>query len=214
MNKLLVQNSRVSIKDDMVLLDIKTKVLSIKIRGSVYIEDTSNDTDLDLEIFLEPHSHLLYNRLNQDIHHFHVDIHSTEDSYVEFNYSLLTSKKSDIVFSSSQTGNRNVSHIHFCGVTKDSGQIISKATSSVSFETKDNVVEENLRILALNDAENSICPNLLVSSDSVSAYHNTVISSVDKEYLFYLNSKGISNKEATKLIVDGFLKGNLKRKER
>ena len=57
-----------------------------------------------------------------------------------------------------------------------------------------------------------IVPNLLVRSDSVNAIHNTTISSVDKDYLFYLNSNGINNEDATKLIVDGFLKSNLKEK--
>ena len=55
-----------------------------------------------------------------------------------------------------------------------------------------------------------IVPNLLVRSDGVNAIHNTTISTVPKDYLFYLNSKGINNEEATKLIVDGFLKSNLK----
>ena len=76
--------------------------------------------------------------------------------------------------------------------------------------TKDNEILENLRIIALNDTENEIVPNLLVRSDSVNAIHNTTISSIDKDYLFYLNSKGIDNETATKLIVDGFLKSVLK----
>ena len=84
------------------------------------------------------------------------------------------------------------------------------ATSKVSENTKDNEILENLRIIALNDTENEIVPNLLVRSDSVNAIHNTTISSIDKDYLFYLNSKGIDNETATKLIVDGFLKSVLK----
>lgn len=210
MNKLLVKEGILSINNSLNDLDIKTNTLTLEISGNVYINDINNNTDLDLKIIMSDGSHLLYNRYNESINKFNLDIEITSNAYVEFNYSLKTLITSDISLNANIAGNNNISHINFHGVTDQKGVIKNVATSKVDEATKDNEVLENLRIVTLNDAENMIVPNLLVRSDSVNAIHNTTISTVDKDYLFYLNSKGINKKDATKLIVDGFLKSNLK----
>ena len=210
MNKLLVKEGILSINNSLNDLDIKTNTLTLEISGNVCINDINNNTDLDLKIIMDKGSHLLYNRYNESINKFNLNIEITSNAYVEFNYSLKTLIASDISLNANITGNNNISHINFHGITDQNGVIKNVATSKVDAATKDNEVLENLRIVTLNDAENMIVPNLLVRSDSVNAIHNTTISTVDKDYLFYLNSKGINKKDATKLIVDGFLKSNLK----
>ena len=212
MNKLLVKAGILSINNSLNDLDIKTNTLTLEISGNVCINDINNNTDLDLKIIMAKGSHLLYNRYNESINKFNLDIEIMDESYVEFNYSLKTLTESNINLNANIAGDNNVSHINFHGLTDDKGIIKNIATSKVGENTKNNEVLENLRIVTLNDAENMIVPNLLVRSDSVNAIHNTTISSVDKDYLFYLNSKGINNEDATKLIVDGFLKSNLKEK--
>lgn len=210
MNKLLVKEGILSINNSLNDLDIKTNTLTLEISGNVCINDINNNGDLDLKIIMSDGSHLLYNRYNESINKFNLDIEIASNAYVEFNYSLKTLITSDISLNANIAGNNNISHINFHGVTDQKGVIKNVATSKVDEATKDNEVLENLRIVTLNDAENMIVPNLLVRSDSVNAIHNTTISTVDKDYLFYLNSKGINKKDATKLIVDGFLKSNLK----
>lgn len=210
MNKLLVKEGILSINNSLNDLDIKTNTLTLKISGNVCINDINNNTDLDLKIIMSDGSHLLYNRYNESINKFNLDVEIASNAYVEFNYSLKTLIASDISLNANIAGNNNISHINFHGITDQNGVIKNVATSKVDEATKDNEVLENLRIVTLNDAENMIVPNLLVRSDSVNAIHNTTISTVDKDYLFYLNSKGINKKDATKLIVDGFLKSILK----
>lgn len=210
MNKLLVKEGILSINNSLNDLDIKTNTLTLEISGNVCINDINNNTDLDLKIIMSDGSHLLYNRYNESINKFNLDVEIASNAYVEFNYSLKTLIASDISLNANIAGNNNISHINFHGITDQNGVIKNIATSKVDEATKDNEVLENLRIVTLNDAENMIVPNLLVRSDSVNAIHNTTISTVDKDYLFYLNSKGINKKDAIKLIVDGFLKSNLK----
>lgn len=210
MNKLLVKEGILSINNSLNDLDIKTNTLTLEISGNVCINDINNNTDLDLKIIMSDGSHLLYNRYNKSINKFNLNIEIASNAYVEFNYSLKTLIASDISLNANIAGNNNISHINFHGITDQNGVIKNVATSKVDEATKDNEVLENLRIVTLNDAENMIVPNLLVRSDSVNAIHNTTISTVDKDYLFYLNSKGINKKDAIKLIVDGFLKSNLK----
>ena len=210
MNKLLVKDSKLDINNEMADIAIGTNNLTINVFGSVCINDYHNDTDLALQINLNPGAKLLYNRYNDNVKNFSLDLRLGSDSYAEFNYSLETTLESSLVLDAKITGSFSTSKINFHGVTSENGVIKATATSEVIKDTKDNEVLENLRILALNDAENMIVPNLLVKTDSVNAIHNTTISSVSKDYLFYLNSKGINDNDAVQLIKNGFLKSNLK----
>ena len=50
---------------------------------------------------------------------------------------------------------------------------------------------------------------MFINSNEVIANHNSTIGNINKDYLFYLNSKGIDNDEAKKLIILGFVKSIL-----
>ena len=150
MNKLLVKDSIVNINDSLCNLDIKTSDLTLIISGNVYINDYGNNNDLNLKILMEKSSHLLYNRYNEDIRKFNLDIELTNDSFAEFNYSLKTNIESNITLNANVAGDGNVSRINFHGVTDNEGVIKNIATSKVDEKTKNNEVLENLRIITLN----------------------------------------------------------------
>lgn len=57
----------------------------------------------------------------------------------------------------------------------------------------------------MNEGQVYIYPNMFVNTKNVVANHAASITSISKDYLFYLNSKGIKDEEAIKMIVDGFL---------
>lgn len=59
--------------------------------------------------------------------------------------------------------------------------------------------------LLLSDKAHVISqPQLEISADDVSCGHGVTIGNVDKNKLFYLQSRGLSEKEATKLLLNGF----------
>lgn len=73
----------------------------------------------------------------------------------------------------------------------------------------DCVMDQNTRILTLGDVEATIIPNMFIDEDSVEAKHGSVIGSFNEEDLFYLMSRGISEKEAITLLMKGFIFSNL-----
>lgn len=211
MNKLLIdKDNLLTLNDEKVNLEIKVSNLKIIVFGNVNITDFSNNDDLNLEIELKDGSKLLYNKYNQQLNKYHLDVTLNNDSFLEYNQSLLTKKKSEITINTLIKGNENKCQINCYGVSDDDGQITIEATGDVKKKIKNNEMLENLRILMLNDAENIIIPNLLVASNEVSVNHNATISSVDPNYLMALESKGLSKEEASKLLVNGFIKHNLK----
>lgn len=62
------------------------------------------------------------------------------------------------------------------------------------------------RILLLSDqAKAEAIPELEILSDDVKCSHAASISRVPAEHLFYLESRGIPQKQAEELVVEGFL---------
>lgn len=62
------------------------------------------------------------------------------------------------------------------------------------------------RILLLSDeAKAEAVPELEIKSDDVQCSHAASISNIPQEHLFYLQSRGLSQRQAEELIVEGFL---------
>ncbi len=85
------------------------------------------------------------------------------------------------------------------------GEIHINVTSIVYPQMKDTNVIQNNRILNLNNKKHTICPNLLIEQNDIDASHSAHIGSFDPATLFYMKSRGMSEKEATKLLLKGFL---------
>ena len=210
MNKILVKEDNIVLDNEIVELEFKTLKCNLTIKGSVWINDLNNNNLEDLNITLLDGSKLLYNKYTKDIKNLKINIQENNDTTLEFNYSLYQSIKASIILDSKVLGNNNKCSMNVYGVSDKDGAIVVNATGSVLENIKDNDLLENIRILMLNDSENVIVPNLLVGSNEVSVNHNATISSLDTNYLYYLNSKGLSYEDAKKLIVKGFLKSKLK----
>jgi Fe-S cluster assembly protein SufD len=68
------------------------------------------------------------------------------------------------------------------------------------------------RILTLSDAAKAeAVPGLEILSDDVRCSHGVTIGELDPEELFYLRSRGISVREARKVLAEGFLEEALGR---
>jgi len=68
---------------------------------------------------------------------------------------------------------------------------------------------DNLLIDPLVKAES--IPGLEIMTDDVRCSHGVTMSNIDKNQMFYLQSRGINKADAEKLIVDGFLSSGVKR---
>ena len=205
-----MKEDNIVLDNEIVELEFKTLKCNLTIKGSVWINDLNNNNLEELNITLLDGSRLLYNKYTKDIKNLKINILENNDTTLEFNYSLYQSIKASIILDSKVLGNNNKCSMNVYGVSDKDGAIVVNATGSVLENIKDNDLLENIRILLLNDSENVIVPNLLVGSNEVSVNHNATISSLDTNYLYYLNSKGLSYEDAKKLIVKGFLKSKLK----
>ena len=213
MNKLLIdKENNIEIKDNAIELDIKVKDLTLNIKGNVLINEINeyDNEELNLTINIEPKSSLIYNRfILHNKANNKITINQDNTSNVSFNYSIVATDKVELTINSSLTGSDNETSIKVASVTENKGKVIITSTADVLPKIENNNLLESIKILLLNDEESICIPNLLVSSNEVEVNHAATISGIPQDYLFYLNSKGLSNEAATKLIKNGYLINNL-----
>ena len=213
MNKILIdKENNIEIKDNAVELDIKVKDLTLNIKGSVLINEIchKDNEELNLTINIEPKSSLIYNRfILHNKANNNITINQDNTSNVSFNYSIVATDKVELTINSTLSGNDNETSIKVASVTEQKGKVIITSTADVLSKIENNNLLESIKILLLNNEESICIPNLLVSSNEVEVNHAATISGIPQDYLFYLNSKGLSNEAATKLIKNGYLINNL-----
>lgn len=213
MNKLLIdKENNIEIKDNAVELDIQVKELTLNIKGNVLINEIckKDNEELNLTINIEPKSSLIYNRfIIHNKANNNITINQDNTSNVSFNYSIVATDKVELTINSNLSGNENETSIKVASVTEQNGKVIITSTADVKPKIENNNLLESIKILLLNDEESICIPNLLVSSNEVEVNHAATISGIPQDYLFYLNSKGLSNEAATKLIKNGYLLNNL-----
>lgn len=100
-----------------------------------------------------------------------------------------------------------VCNIYNSGVNIRDGKLKFTVTNIVPNHVTGCVVNQNGRIITLNDNECSINPNLLIEENDIEASHSALIGKFSDEELFYLMSRGINRESAINLLTKGFLLG-------
>ena len=213
MNKLVIdKENNIDIKDNALIIDIKTSNLTINCQGKVLLQEVNslNDENLHLTINILPHSSLVYNRfMIHQIMNNHIIINQNQDSKVTFNYSFIANDECHLKFDCNLTGDNNETEIKVAAVTENKGRAVIESTADTKPKIKENNLIESIKVLVLNNEESICIPNLLVASNEIEVNHAATISSIPQDYMFYLNSKGLSSESATKLVKNGYLLSNL-----
>jgi Fe-S cluster assembly protein SufD len=90
------------------------------------------------------------------------------------------------------------------GVVKDSSKLLIRGLTRVEKNAPNSDGYEKADILILDNAEADAIPNLEIENNEVRCTHGATIGQVEKEKLFYLMSRGLSEEEAKNLIVECF----------
>lgn len=103
-------------------------------------------------------------------------------------------------------GKNTTANILKRGVMKDSATSIFNGIGKIEHGASKSNAEQESRLLMLSEkARGDANPILLIDEDDVVAGHAASVGRVDPVQLYYLMSRGISQKEAERLIIHGFL---------
>lgn len=97
------------------------------------------------------------------------------------------------------------SNLYLNGVNFSDGQTQFTTSGFVPSKKEDCILNHSSHIIELNHYPCSIKPNLFIDEYNVSANHSALIDEMKKEDIFYLQSRGITKKDAEKLLIKGFL---------
>ena len=164
--------------------------------------------------FLEDNSTLNITRIN--------DVEATKEMLIfnlnknsNLNYLFKTISKNEekydlIIY---HDGKESKSNIINHGVNLLNGELSFDVSGFVPKGIKACEVEQKNQIINLTNNKCEIKPNLFIDEQDVIANHSAHIGKCNENELFYLNSRGISEKDAERLIIKGFLTKKLENKE-
>ena len=233
-NKIIKQDIdssiKISIKEG--IYDILKIELHILKDTTLEFIDFSDTSKLDIKIYVDSNiTFNLYEGRNAKKSKIQNKFYVQENSVVNVErlYQIKHAKQLDLIFLNETNAMVNINFINVAldqgkydiisyhnacktkfiiknrGVTLKKGSLSYHVTGIVYNGTKGCVVDQNNRILTLNDEKNLIKPVLLIEEEDVIANHSAYIGSIKPEELFYLTSRGLSSSEATNLIVKGYI---------
>lgn len=90
------------------------------------------------------------------------------------------------------------------GVFKDNASINNDALIQINKGAKNADGYFSSKILLFDNAKGRSVPSLEIDENELKAGHASTVGRPDEEQLFYLRSRGLSEKEAEKLLIAGF----------
>lgn len=133
-----------------------------------------------------------------------------ENSDLTFNLLIINCGKNKVTLNVDMPNNNSKAKIKLRVINQNSDCNMDVICNGfIAEKTKDNELLEDLKGLILNNDSIKISPNMSVLTSEVLANHLVTIGPIREEDLFYLKSKGLSEKLARDLMKDAFIKNIL-----
>ncbi len=103
--------------------------------------------------------------------------------------------------------NKNTTSNVIChGISYDKGDLKFSVNGYIKKGMIGSICNQSSRIINLDEGKSLIEPNLFIDEFDSIANHSAYTGPFDEKSLFYLETKGISRKEAFNLLLNGFMK--------
>lgn len=204
MNKLLLVEDINNISDGVYDVEI-TKDVNIDISNEVVLNNYDEE-NYSLKVLVEDKANLELNKVNIVNKDLTLEININNDAVVNFNWVIINKGKNKVNILINMIGNNSkcLAKVRIINTNKESNaDVIFRGV--IALNTKDNIMVEDLKGLILGDDTIKISPIMEVSTNEVMANHLVTIGSFNPEELFYLSSKGLSEKLAKDMLKTSFV---------
>ena len=210
MNKIVV-DKELNISDYIGNISYTLSDNIISIKGKCKIYDFDNNKNIIINML--DNSNLEYYKIRNKLSDSKTLINQNNDTYLDYKEIIINNGDFKYDINVRLQGNNNVSKVTL-RCLNETGNAKVFANGIVDEKTSNNELLEDLRGLNLSNNELIIKPDMQINSLDVSANHKVTISNVKEDELFYLESKGVNSKDATKLLKEGFILGILPLEEK
>ena len=132
-----------------------------------------------------------------------------EGSSVEWHLAALSFKNAKKIYETSvnHIGKHTEALMSNYGIARESSKITFTGTSSILNGAEKAKTRQEAKIIVFDpEADGLASPFLKISDNDVVASHAAIVGKLNEEHLFYLESRGLSEEEAKRLIALGYLK--------
>lgn len=230
MNKIIVKENKIVVHDN-VLVD--GNIINLTISGiyeieyqkcnNINLEFNINNCDVELLDNMFDNTIVINNTYNINngslrINKFYSNKHVSSAITINllgigdrfyYNFSSICSGIENYIINVNHKNEKTISIIKNKSVSIKNGEINFIINSSVLKHCIKSVIDQNTRIITLDNSRAKVSPNMFVDLDDVVAKHGSVIGTFKKEQVFYLMSKGIDYYNSIKLLVKGYLLSNV-----
>lgn len=189
-------------------LFLNSSINNIEVNGMATILVNNIDSDIDLTIDIKDNAILNMYDFNLSNKKCNIVINQHNNSKCNYVHTFKVSGEYKMDYLVNIKGDNIINNVYISGVSN--GMVSLNVDGNMEKNFKNNELNENIKILTV-DGSSFVSPMLHVSELDVIANHNTAISNIRKDELFYLNSKGIDDEAAKVLIEDGYIYGYIKR---
>ena len=171
--------------------------------NNILMDNVINIINESKSLVLEVKNNLIINIFNENDIKMDINIIQHNNSILKINYLSINKEDSNVLINVLIKANNNKCDINY-HVISENGYSKSKVSVKANKNTFGNVITENLK--GLKEGGNILIePILEIDTNEVEASHFVTIGTYDEESLLYLNSLGIKENDAKKLLKKSFM---------
>ncbi len=129
-----------------------------------------------------------------------------QDAELKVVSKFLVAGEKDIHMYYQNTGPKSSVLIDNSAIVLSCGDLILECTGDIVKGAYQSSSHQKSRTLTFKDVKRALCiPKLLIDEDDVEASHAMSCGAIDEEIMFYMQSKGLDEKSAMRLLIHSYL---------
>lgn len=210
MNKILM--NKVIINKDTIVTKINANKIYVNKNVNVVFNIDKYSFD-NIILDIEENSNVIINKKynEKDINENIVINLNGINSSIKYNFSTMVTNNQKYTIIINHNNKNTNSYITNHGVVLNDSKLIFEVNSIVK---KGNIlcnINQDSKIITMGRNNSIIKPNLFIDEYNVNAKHSAIIGKFNEEEIFYLKTKGLSEKQALDLLINGFIEGPMRR---
>ena len=130
------------------------------------------------------------------------------NSRVDYYLYTLTNVNQSFTLNINHNNKNTISNVINHGVVLNDSKLEFIVNAKVEKGNIGSKLDQESRIITMGKNNSIIKPNLFIDEYDVEARHAATIGKFNQDYIFYLMTKGLTEKEANNLLIEGFLGDN------
>jgi len=218
MNKIVISNDDdindyFVTEDTYIKIDLKdeSKVINIEVmeHQNLKVFETSTSTSNKITYNIHSGAQLIVNKLTTDSSDSTTVNLIGYGASVTYNSSIINYCDNvyvqNIVHKCDNTKSKIVNH----GINVNDRSLHIMVNGDINKECKECSSNQDNKIINMKNGKSFISPNLIVDNNLVDVFHAAYIGTFDEEAVFYLKSRGLTEKVCNELLIKGFMLGTM-----